>query len=213
MSRESHDRDEIRKELLPFFEELVDTVIAARQGGESMQAEEDIAQAGDRLGAQAIGQWLASHDTDAPHVEIDGKLHYKMGDAVAKTYNTKRGGVRLSRHVYRPSGEHNGSTACPLELEVGMVGGQWTPGCAEAMAYVAQELPERAAAKVAAKLGAMDYSHNSFKRLARTLGERGRATVTPMRRRPSKRSRSPRRPRGWRSRSTGSACWSMKTTR
>lgn len=175
MSRESHDRDEIRKELLPFFEELVDTVMMARDGSDSMQAEEEIAQAGDRLGAQAIGRWLASHDTDARHVEIDGKLHYRMGKPAPKTYRTRRGRVRLSRHVYRPCGEHNGPIACPLELDVGMVGGQWTPGCAEAMAYVAQELPERAAAKVAAKLGAMDYSHNSFKRVARTLGERWEA--------------------------------------
>lgn len=175
MSRESHERDEIRKELLPFFEELVDTVMAARQDGGSMQVEEDIARAGDRLGAQAIGQWLVGFDTHARHIEVDGELHYKMGDAVAKTYHTRRGGVRLSRHVYRPSGEHNGSIVCPLEANVGMVGGQWTPGCAEAMAYVAQELPERAAAKVAAKLGAMDYSHNSFKRLARALGERWEA--------------------------------------
>jgi hypothetical protein len=171
MSQESHVREEIRKQLLPVFEQLVDTVAEARGSADPMQAEQEIAQAGDRLGAQAIGQWLLSHDVDARFVEVDGELHYRMSELVEKTYHTKRGRVRLPRHVYRPSGEHNGSIVCPLEVTIGMVGGQWTPGCAEAMAYVAQELPERAAAKVAAKLGAMDYSHNSFKRVARTLGD------------------------------------------
>lgn len=171
MSQDSHEREEIRKQLLPLFEKLVDTVVEARTGNNTMQAEQNIARAGDQLGAEAIGQWLVSHDIDARHIEADGQLHYRMSEAVEKTYHTRRGRVRLLRHVYRPSGEHNGSIVCPLEVRVGMVRGQWTPGCAEAMAYVAQELPERAAAKVATKLGAMDYSHNSFKRVARTLGE------------------------------------------
>ena len=171
MSQESHERDEIRKQLLPFFEELVDTVVEARSGTDTMQTEQEIAHAGDRLGAHAIGQWLSSHDVDAGHIEVDGQLYYRMSEPVEKTYHTRRGRVRLMRHVYRPSGEHNGRIVCPLEVGVGMVGGQWTPGCAEAMAYVAQELPERAAAKVATKMGAMDYSHNSIKRVARTLGE------------------------------------------
>jgi hypothetical protein len=175
MSQESHVREEIRKQLLPIFEQLVDTVVEARRSADPMQAEQDIAQAADRLGAEAIGQWLVSHDIDARHIEVDRQLHYRMSEPVEKTYHTRRGRVRLLRHVYRPSGEHNGKIVCPLEVGVGMVGGQWTPGCAEAMAYVAQELPERAAAKVAQKMGAMDYSHNSFKRVARTLGERWEA--------------------------------------
>src|SRR5690554_4447649 len=57
-----------------------------------------------------------------------------------------------------------------VELLVGMVQGQWMPGCAVSMAYTAQELPERNAAKVASKLGAMSYSASSFKRVIRALG-------------------------------------------
>ncbi len=171
MSQESHDREEIRKQLLPFFEELVDSVMVAGTNAASMHAEKSIAEASDRLGAQAVGRWLLRYDMDARLIEVDGALHYLLRDAVEKTYHTMRGPVRIARHVYRPSGEHNGSVVCPVEVRTGMIGGQWTQGCAEAMAYVAQELPERAAAKVAAKLGAMGYSHNSFKRVARTLGE------------------------------------------
>ena len=172
MSQESHDRDEIRKELLPYFEQLVDAVVDARHAKEPMQAEQAIATAGDQLGAQSIGQWLLGQDLDCDLISVEGKLHYRLGLPVEKTYRTVRGPVRLARHVYRPSGEHNGRIACPLELRVGMVSGQWTPGCAEAMAYAAAELPERCAATVAKKLGAMAYSHNSFKRVARRLGER-----------------------------------------
>lgn len=175
MKKESHDRQAIRKRLLPQFEEVVDAVLKAHAVEDSTKAELEIARAGDRLGAEAIGQWLTGFDLDAPRIEVDGKSHYRLGAPVDKTYQTQRGEVRIMRRVYRPSGEHNGAIVCPLEVRVGMVGGQWTPGCAEAMAYVAQEVPERAAAKIAQKMGAMDYSSSSFKRVARTLGERWEA--------------------------------------
>ncbi len=172
MSQGSHTREGVRKELLPHFEKLVDTVHRARQQGGSVQAEKTIATAGDALSAKAIGQWLLSFDFADDFVSIEGKTFYRLGEPVEKTYSTMRGEARLPRHVYRPLGEHNGQTVCPLELSVGMVQGQWTPGCAEAMAYVAQELPERSAAKVAAKLGAMGYSFSSFQRVRSVVAER-----------------------------------------
>ena len=165
MSQGSHTREEIRKELLPQFEALVDAVCQSRQKDSSMEAEDYIATAGDALSATAIGQWLLCFDRDDDFVKVNGRLFYRLNHPVEKTYSTKRGEVRLARHIYRRLGEHNGATICPLELSVGMLQGQWTPGCAEAMAYVAQELPERSAAKVAAKLGAMSYSYSSFQRL------------------------------------------------
>ena len=171
MGQGSHTRDKIRKQLLPEFEALVDAVFEARQQESSMEAEENIARTGDALSARAIGQWLLFFDRDDDFVRIDGKIYYRLGGLVEKTYSTKRGDVRLNRHVYRPLGEHNGATACPLELAVGMVQGQWTPGCATAMAYVAQELPERSAAKVAARLGAMSYSYSSFQRIRSVVAE------------------------------------------
>lgn len=175
MVQQSHERDEIRKQLQPFFEDLIETVIQARSSEEPRITELKIARAGDRLGAEAIGRWLLGYDLDASLINVDGACHYRMSKPVEKTYHTQRGEVRLARHVYRPSGEHNGAIVCPLEARVGMVHGEWTPGCAEAMAYIAQELPERAASKVAQKLGAMAYSFNSFKRVARTLGARWEA--------------------------------------
>ena len=171
MSQGSHTREEIRKELLPQFEELVDAVYQARQQDSSMDAEDTIAKAGDALSAKAIGQWLLFFDRDDDLIRVDDRLYYRLGEPVEKTYSTKRGDVRLRRHVYRPLGEHNGATVCPLEVSAGMLQGQWTPGCAEAMAYVSQELPERSAAKVAARLGAMSYSYSSFQRLRSVVAD------------------------------------------
>lgn len=171
MSAGSHNRDQLRNQLLPFFEALIDTVYEARQTGAEMEAEDVIANIGDALSAQAIGQWLMSFDMDDELITIDEKVYYRLKDRVEKTYCTSRGSVRIERHVYRPRGEHNGAIACPVELRIGMVQGQWTPRCATAMAYVAQELPERNAARVASKLGAMNYSASSFKRVTRLLGE------------------------------------------
>lgn len=172
MRQGSHSREEIRNHLLPLFENLVDEVHRARQKEATMQTEATIAKRGDELAAEAIGQWLVSFDRDDKHLSIDGELYYRLNKPVEKTYATSRGKVRISRHLYRPSGVHNGAVACPVELAVGMVQGQWTPHCATSMAFVAQELPERSAAKVASKLGAMDYSASSFKRVTRCLGAR-----------------------------------------
>ena len=172
MSQGSHTREEIRKELLPQFEELVDAVYLARQQDSSMDAEATIAKVGDVLSARAIGQWLLFFDRDDDLIRVDDRLYYRLGEPVEKTYSTRRGEVRPGRHLYRPLGKHNGATRCPLELSAGLIQGQWTPGCAEAMAYVAQELPERSAAKVAARLGAMDYSYSSFQRVRSVLADR-----------------------------------------
>ena len=171
MSQGSHTRDKIRKELLPQFEALVDAVCEARQKDSSMEDEDKIARAGDELGAKAIGQWLLFFNRDDEFLNIDDQIYYRLNDPVEKTYSTKRGDVRFNRHIYRPLGEHNGATRCPLELSAGMLQGQWTPGCAEAMAYVVQELPERSAAKVAARLGAMSYSYSSFQRLRSVVAD------------------------------------------
>lgn len=113
MAQQSHERDEIRKQLQPFFEEVIEAVYQAHGSDAPSVTVLEIARINDRLGAAAI--------------------------------------------------------VCPLEARVGMVREEWTPDCAEAMAYVAQKLPERAAAKVVEKLGEMNHSHNSFERVARML--------------------------------------------
>lgn len=106
MSRELHERDEIRKELLPFFDVLVDTMMVVRDGRDSVQAEAEIARAGVRLCAQA-----------ARHVENDGKLHYWMGKPTAIK-------CRIRRDCRATSMGQNAFFACTPELFVGMAGGQ-----------------------------------------------------------------------------------------
>ena len=71
---------------------------------------------------------------------IDGDEHYWIGRK-PKTYCSTRGEVTVERNVYRPRGVHNGAQACPLELQVGMVGGKWTPNCANDMAFLAARVP------------------------------------------------------------------------
>ena len=127
MRQGSHSREEIRNHLLPFFENLVDEVHRARQEEAKMQSEATIAKRGDELAAEAIGQWLISFDRDDKRLSINGELYYRLNKPVEKTYATSRGKVRISRHLYRPKGVHNGAVACPMELSVGLVQGQWTP--------------------------------------------------------------------------------------
>lgn len=173
MSQGSHEREEIRNHLLPYFEQLVDEVYQARQQtDEPMETEEAIARCGDELSAEAIGRWLADCDLEASHIEVGGDVYYRLGQSAEKTYKTVRGDVRISRHRYRKQGEHNGPTVCPLELRCGMVESTFTPRAGEAMAYAAAEMPERNAADMAAKLGAMTYSPSSFKRVARSVATR-----------------------------------------
>lgn len=80
MSQGSHTREEVRKELLPQFSGLVDTVFRARQKDSFLEAEDNIAKAGDVLRATAIGQWLLLF-----HRKDDGKNNDSMDVRVCRS--------------------------------------------------------------------------------------------------------------------------------
>ena len=135
------------------------------------RAERAIFERADRLGCEVFAAFLGRFDTDAERVSIDGVEHVKFARK-PKTYRCARGAIRLERNLYRPRGARGGPQACPLEIAAGLVRGQWTPRCAELMAYLAAELPERAAARLGHKLGALAYSASSFQRVAREVAAR-----------------------------------------
>jgi hypothetical protein len=124
----------------------------------------------DQFGRTALEGFLARFDIPQDRVMIDGAEHYRI-DRKPKSYRSTRGEVTVERDVYRKLGVHNGPQACPLELRVGMVEGQWTPNCADNMAFLAARVPEREAAEIGARIGSMSYSAPSFQRVARHLGE------------------------------------------
>jgi hypothetical protein len=136
--------------------------------------EERIFELADEFGRAALKGFLKRFDTPQPRVMIDGEEHYWIGRK-PKTYCSTRGEVTVERNVYRPRGVHNGSQACPLELRAGMVGGKWTPNCADDMAFLAARVPEREAAEIGGRVGSLSYSAPSFQRVTRWLGERWEA--------------------------------------
>lgn len=172
MPQRSHEKALLAKRLARIATEMVDLVdsmdLDARDG------EDMIFELADEFGRAALEGFLARFDTPQASVMIDGDEHYWIGRK-PKTYKSTRGEVTVERNVYRPRGVHNGSQVCPLELRIGMVGGQWTPNCANDMAFLAARVPEREAAEIGGRIGSLTYSAPSFQRVTRRLGERWEA--------------------------------------
>jgi hypothetical protein len=76
--------------------------------------------------------------------------------------------------LYRPAG-HNAKSICPLELQVGIVDGYWTPRAARQGAWVMAELPPGDAEALFVELGAMAPSRSTLDRLPRELSRRWEA--------------------------------------
>lgn len=168
MSERSHDYTLLAKRLARFAREMTDLVETADL--DASVGEAQIFELADQFGRAALAGFLARFDTPQDRVMIGGDEFYRI-DRKPKSYRSTRGEVTVDRNVYRQLGVHNGPQACPLELRVGMVEGQWTPNCADNMVFLAARAPEREAAEIGARIGAMDYSAPSFQHVARYLGE------------------------------------------
>ena len=181
-TEESHTRQEIRKQLEPFFDGIVDaveeTVVDADELGDVdfEDFEETLQQRGDDLMQKGCELGLKALDPDVERVFIDGVEYDKIMSSET-TYRSKWGEIPIERALMRQKGIHNGPSVCPLELRAGMVG-SWTPACARSIGEFIQELP----AKVAAGLSNVPYSSSTFQRLGRRVGggwEARRADLQP----------------------------------
>jgi hypothetical protein len=115
---------------------------------------------------EALGHELSRLDWDVPQIEIDGE-RYDRVLRCETTYNSAVGPLRVERSLYRhPSG---GRTVCPLELNVGMIEGYWTPLAAKQASWAVAHLTPQESAELFERLGNMMPSKSSLDRLPKSL--------------------------------------------
>ena len=169
-TEESHTRQDIRKKLEPFFDDIVDTVDQMVDEADGLgdvdfeDFEDTLQQQGEALMRKGCELGLEALDPEAERCLIDGAEYYKFMTSET-AYRSKWGEIPIERGLFREKGVHNGPSACPLELRAGTVG-SWTPACARTIGEFVQELP----AEVAAGLSDVPYSSSTFQRVGRRLG-------------------------------------------
>ncbi len=112
---------------------------------------------------------LQRHDERAKTITVDGKTYRRVGRHEG-TYYTKAGPVTLARTLYRNAAVRNDKTVDAISLKLGCVEDGWLPEAADAMACLLQSVPGSEAEKLARKLGRLQYSASSFKRVGTAVG-------------------------------------------
>ena len=95
-----------------------------------------------------------------------------MARAVAQVgdVEARAGTVHVERHLYVPA-QGSGKASCPLDLQIGMVEGQWTPLSAQLMARSMACMTAREAHDFFCDLGGMCPSTSSLDRIPKKLSE------------------------------------------
>jgi len=109
-------------------------------------------------------------DLDVPGVVIGGK-RYVAKEKTPGEYTTSAGVIHPLRMTYRERGGHGGETVVPLELRLGLVGGNWTPRAAQLGGAFMAALPSAKAAGLLKQLGGMAPSASHLDRLPKLLNE------------------------------------------
>lgn len=112
---------------------------------------------------------LQRYDERAKTITVDGKTYRRVGRNEG-TYYAKAGSVTLPRTLYRNAAVRNDKTVDAISLKLGCVEDGWLPEAADAMACLLQSVPAGEAEKLAKKLGRVQYSASSFKRVGTAVG-------------------------------------------
>ena len=117
-----------------------------------------------------LAAMLSLYDRDEPYLEHEGTI-WRHTETVSKTYRSIWGPLEVERSVYRKRGESAGPQLVPLELQAGLIEGEWTPHCAEAIARMVQSVPTREACRNMEVVGILPDSRSGFDRVVEALGE------------------------------------------
>ncbi len=121
------------------------------------------------LECELVGEELSRYDVSATEIEVAGQA-YRTGIRLPETYLTAAGLVTVQRHLYYPV-EGEGPSICPLELQVGIIGGYFTPRAARQGAFLMAHLTSGESEAAFAEIGNMRPSRSSLDRLTKTLSE------------------------------------------
>ena len=110
---------------------------------------------------------LEQYDINVKTIEVDGLL-YRQVLRNEKTFTSAAGPVTVEHSLYRRG---NGKTISPLELQAGIIEGNWTPTAARISYYVTAELTPYAGEKLLKQMGHFTPSKSSLQRLSQAIGE------------------------------------------
>jgi hypothetical protein len=114
-----------------------------------------------------LAEELERYDVTAAEIEVAG-VSYRPTLTSSETYLTVAGPVMVRRNLYRPAGRGSPSI-CPLELQAGIIGGQWTPRAARQATFVLAHLTPGESEGLFAELGGMRPSRSNLDRLPKSL--------------------------------------------
>lgn len=120
---------------------------------------------------EVLAEELERLDVDLPYVLIDGRVHHRV--LRCKTcYTSAAGPIEVERTLYRAGTE---KAVVPLELNAGIIEGQWTPLAARQMSWVVAHLSPQEGESLFRELGGMQPSKSSLDRLPKRLSARWEA--------------------------------------
>jgi hypothetical protein len=124
----------------------------------------DLVAAVERASVQTVLEHL---DIDAPHLEINGVRHRRVGRHEA-SYLTGAGEVRVERSLYR-AGE--GRAVTTVDVLGGIVDGWVTPRAAMVACFLVGETTPGMAEEMLARVGGMTTSRSTLDRLPKIVSE------------------------------------------
>lgn len=125
-----------------------------------MEAERDI-----------IGAEMATADIDVPAIVIEGKVHRRVLRQ-SQTYETSAGEVVVERTLYKDRTDAEGQCVSPMEIQLGVIGGFWTPRAAQQALWVYTQMTPGKGAELFERVGNMTPSKSSLDRLPKLISER-----------------------------------------
>lgn len=148
------------------------------EGMRKKGADESFAKFEERLHAQLqeverdlLGEELERADVDAAAIEVEG-TGYRRVLRASQTYMTAAGLVAVERSLFKERGSENEPSIVPLDLQVGIIGGFWTPMAAQQAAWVVSQMTPQNGEDLFKRMGNMAPSKSSLDRLPKELAER-----------------------------------------
>jgi hypothetical protein len=120
---------------------------------------------------ELLAEEMARADIDAGAVVVEG-VTYRQVVRCAETYFTAAGPVRIERTLYKDRTDETGRSISPLDLQLGIVEGRWTPVAAEQAVWVVSQMAPQLAEELFARVGNMTPSKSSLDRLPKALSAR-----------------------------------------
>ena len=120
---------------------------------------------------EMIAEEMARADIDVGAIKVEG-VTYRRVVRCEETYFSAAGPVRVERTLYKDRTDEAGNAICPMDLQLGVVEGRWTPLAAQQATWVVAQMTPLLAEELFARIGNMMPSKSTLDRLPKSLSAR-----------------------------------------